>query len=414
MSDDMHSNAALVSAVRDLALEGFHGPGKFEAEYHPNYILLRETGSRIWLDTGDAKAAAEVWGPEVEALTTNNTLVNQVIQTGTLDEFIRLSAKRIRAVVPDISESQMIIELGFLANARVALGLVERFGAKVSVELHPSLGRDIEGTIAFARRYYALCPEYFYVKVPLTPDGYIAVRQLSDEGIPVNYTLGFSARQNYLAARFSKPRFVNVFLGRLNQVVQENQLGDPQNVGEKAALASDEMIKNLRSSSADVPTEQIAASIRNGRQAAAVAGADVLTIPPGSAGEFLGLDLGRDDLRPANWRDLEVRVQSSDFEALWTVDKPFIEFVDDALRQADRISSGEDLVDLSRKHEVRLFHPWQPEELAQIREHGKIPEVSRWSGAPLDDLMAVAALESFAVDQTALDERIRRLLGSLT
>ncbi len=413
MADSLHSDPEVAAAVRHIALEDFAGPGRIETAHQPNYAALRQTGSRIWLDTGDAGAATKAWGPEVEALTTNNTLVNQVIQTGAHDEFIKRSADRIRASAPGISASQMIMELGFLANAKLALGLVERFGVKVSVELHPSLGRDIEGTMVFSRRYFEICPDYFYVKVPLTPDGFVAVRRLSAQGIPVNYTLGFSARQNYLAARFSKPTFVNVFLGRLNQVVQENRLGDPENVGEKAALASDEVMKNLRASSPEASTQQIAASIRNGRQAAAVAGADVLTIPPKAAEEFLAMELDAGELQQKNWRDLHVNLNDRRLDVLWNVDKPFIEFVDDVLRQADKINCGEDLIRLSNNHEVGFFYSWQPDELALIRKKGKIPDVSRWPDAPIDDLMSTAALESFASDQSALDERIRRLAGYL-
>ena len=130
----------------------------------------------------------------------------------------------------------------------------------VSVELHPDVGFDVHGTLVFARRYYAINPSHFFVKVPLTPDGFVAVRTLSCEGIPVNFTLGFSAEQNYLAALYSGPRYVNVFLGRLNQLVEENGLGEPENVGEKAALASYEAVRGLRKSQTGVFTYQIAAS----------------------------------------------------------------------------------------------------------------------------------------------------------
>ena len=102
--------------------------------------------------------------------------------------------------------------------------------------------------MAFARRYFEIEPDHFFVKLPLTPDGFVAARILGREGVRVNFTLGFSARQNYLAAEFAKPWFVNVFLGRLNQLVEENKLGSPENVGEKAALASDEIIKDIRAS----------------------------------------------------------------------------------------------------------------------------------------------------------------------
>ena len=74
------------------------------------------------------------------------------------------------------------------------------------------------------------------IKIPLTPEGYLAVRILRKEGMPINFTLGFSARQNYLAARLSNPNYVNVFLGRLNQVVIENSVGGGELVGEKVTL----------------------------------------------------------------------------------------------------------------------------------------------------------------------------------
>ena len=277
--------------------------------------------------------------PRDRALTTNNTLVNQVVQTGAMDGLIGYGARKIRDARPDIPEKALAVEVAFLVNARLALSLVQRFGAKVSVELHPDLAYDIEPIITSARRYYEINPDHFYIKVPLTPDGFVAVRRLSSEGIPVNFTLGFSARQNYLAARFSRPWFVNVFLGRLNALVEENDLGSPENVGERAALASDEMVKSLRASNPEVPTQQIAASIRNGRQVATLAGVDVLTIPPKAAREYLDLDLSRDDIYQRNWRDQEVNlnqdraVDVNALSQLWEIDPRFVSFVEDAIKQ---------------------------------------------------------------------------------
>ena len=38
------------------------------------------------------------------------------------------------------------------------------------------------------------------------------VRTLSQKGVPINFPLGFSVRQNYLAVRLGNLDFVNVFL----------------------------------------------------------------------------------------------------------------------------------------------------------------------------------------------------------
>ena len=413
---NVHEDAEVARAVKELALEGYEGPGRPGIESIEKYRLLRDAGTRLWLDTGDLGAASKVWSSEIEALTTNNTLVNQVVQTGAMDDVIAYAARKIRGIRSDISEQDLIIEIAFLVNARLALGLIGKLGAHVSVELHPGTAFDTKQALVFARRYFEINQDYFYVKVPLTPDWFIATRILSGEGIPVNYTLGFSARQNYLAARFSRPMFVNVFLGRLNSLVEENKLGNPDNVGEKAALASDEAIKSLRASGHDIPTSQIAASIRGGAQVAALAGVDVQTIPPKAAAEYLAMDISKDDVRHRTSRELRVELADTglarviDLTTLWQIDEGFIAFVEDACKQADQIPSGHDLVRLSEKHGVNLFREWTDEQRKAIRAHGKIPDLAAWPGAPIDDLMSISALETFAKDQSELDERIRGLL----
>ncbi|MGI6295785.1 MAG: transaldolase family protein [Armatimonadota bacterium] len=412
---NVHADPEVVSVVKNLALEGFEGAGKSEIGSVEKYRRLTEVGSKLWMDTGDFDAASTAWSSEFEALTTNNTLVNQVVQTGAMDEVISYAAEKIRASRPDISEQDLIIEIAFLVNARLALGLVARLGAHVSVELHPGTAFDVEQSLAFARRYYDINKDYFYVKIPLTPDGFIATRRLSEEGVPINYTLGFSARQNYLAAVFSKPRFVNVFLGRLNSLVEENGLGDPENVGEKAALASNELVKELRDSS-KTPTFQIAASIRHGGQLATLAGIDVLTIPPKAAKEYLAMDIPAEQVRKHSSEELEVKLAKEglakvvDIATLWDVDERFVAFVEDAAQRGDEMAYGRDLVNVAREHGIDIFHEWTKEERRLIREHGKIPDLSQWPGVPVDDLMSISALESFAHDQSALDERIKGLL----
>ncbi len=192
----VHEDAALAAAMKELALEGYETPSRPSYASRERLVWLREMGSSLWLDTGDAAAAEKVWSAELEGLTTNNTLVNQVVQTGAMDGLVAYAVRRIREVRPDISGQDVLTEVAFVINARLALSLVRKFGAHVSVELHPDAAFSIPRTLAFARRYYEINPDYFYIKVPLTPDAFIAVRQLSSEGIPVNLTLGFSARQN--------------------------------------------------------------------------------------------------------------------------------------------------------------------------------------------------------------------------
>ncbi len=106
------------------------------------------------------------------------------------------------------------------------------------------------------------------VKVPLTWDGLKACRALSNEDTMVNVTLCFSANQALLAAK-AGATFVSPFIGRLDDI----------------GLDGMDLINEIRviyDNYPDLNTEILAASIRgaNHVRLAALAGADVATIPP--------------------------------------------------------------------------------------------------------------------------------------
>ncbi|AGY60492.1 bifunctional transaldolase/phosoglucose isomerase [Gloeobacter kilaueensis] len=73
----------------------------------------------------------------------------------------------------------------------------ERHDGYISLEVSPYLANDTEATIAEARRLWgAVNRENLMIKVPATPAGIPAIRQLISEGINVNVTLLF-AQQAY-------------------------------------------------------------------------------------------------------------------------------------------------------------------------------------------------------------------------
>jgi transaldolase len=106
------------------------------------------------------------------------------------------------------------------------------------------------------------------VKVPLTPEGLIACKTLSDAGTMVNVTLCFSAAQALLAAK-AGATFVSPFVGRLDDIGQDG-LG----------LISE--IRLIYSNYTEFNTEILVASARSPRHIveAAKIGADIVTIPP--------------------------------------------------------------------------------------------------------------------------------------
>jgi len=413
----------LVEAVTTLARDGFdpdaagrQPPSKSDRRWQ----TLRQLGTRLWLDTGDVEGAAQQWTTEFEALTTNNTLLNREVQKGIYDDFIAQGLSS-SSDLRDLDGRQRLIELALILNARHGLKLVERFDAWVSVELHTDLADDLEGTVWYGQRLFDIHSERFIIKVPLTPAGYLAARKLSAAGVRVNFTLGFSARQNYLAALLAEPAFVNVFLGRLNSFVADNALGDGENIGERTLIASQEAISELRAQR-NLTTRQIAASMRAGRQVNALAGVDVMTMPLKVAQEFVTSQVSSEDLVPFSDQRYPVAVEQGVPEEvvsqLWTVPSRFkgvaISLLDEPLDDYN----ADDLRGFFVERGLGdLFPAWSEGDLQAIIEDGKIPSYTRWAerledgDVALDALMSQSGLECFAADQGALDFRIEDHLG---
>jgi transaldolase len=388
--------------------------GRDAAESSALWASLRGCGTELWLDTGDVDAASRLWVSEFTALTTNNSLLNAEVQKGIYDDLIADAA----AVLGELDERTRVREIAFILNARHGLRLAQRFGGKVSVELHTDLAHDDVATVQYGRRYFSLCPEHFVIKVPLTPAGLLATRRLGQEGIPVNLTLGFSARQNYLATAFAQPSFVNVFLGRLGCYVSDNALGDGQNVGEKATLATQRAIREL-SQGRTAPTRLIAASLRHYSQVASLVGVDVFTMP-------VKVVEGVQENLDGQWKsalDTKIDValaetvdpKSVRLEQVWEIGEPVRRLAADVLKTPP--ATAPELVDRAHATGVGDLLPrWSEDDLRHLAADGKIPRHGRWEARiargelAVDSLLGVAALAAFAADQKALDDRIRRLL----
>jgi transaldolase len=383
-----------------------------ESQDDPFWYGLREQQTELWLDTGDIDSIGSIWNRHFSGLTTNNTLLNDEIQKGTYDHLIQQSGKLLGGLQPE----QKVREVAFLLNARHGLRLVAQFGCRVSVELHTDVASDDEASIAYARRFYEICPQQFVVKVPFTPAGLIATRKLRKEGIPVNLTLGFSARQNYLATALANPSYVNVFLGRLNSYVADNGLGDGRLVGEKATLASQQEVNVFAIGLPQCETRQIAASIRDGGQLTRLAGVDVITIPPQVAKEAMSqlADPWRSRLNEEYDVSLlpDVDAESVRLETLWSVSADERKLVEQMILQPPK--SEQELIEAASDYGVRdLFPQPSPAEMETIAADGKIPQHKRWGDKimhrelAIDSLMTVAGLAQFAASQQELDARIR-------
>jgi transaldolase len=136
-------------------------------------------------------------------------------------------------------------------------------GLPVSAEVAAT---DFDGMMAEAEVLGALA-DNVVIKLPLTMDGLKAFKHLTDKGVKTNVTLCFSAAQALLAAK-AGATYISPFIGRLDDINLDGM----------------QLIQDIRViyDNYGFETQILAASIRgmNHVSDAALAGADVATIPP--------------------------------------------------------------------------------------------------------------------------------------
>lgn len=372
---------------------------------------LKSSGTELWLDTGDIDEASGIWSAEMNGLTTNNTLLNKEIQKGIYDSFIEKAA----GLLKNLDLSEKIREIAFILNARHGLIISQIFGCKVSVELHTNLAHDLNGIVEFGHRFYNICPDHFIVKVPYTPTGLLGARKLSGAGIPVNFTLGFSARQNLLAVLVAKPAYVNVFLGRIGAYINSNRLGDGRLAGERTTIESQKIVKKYGAGY----TRQIAASIRSADQLELLAGVDVHTIPTAVAKNAVKSLSGRFSAKTNSEYHVtlneNVPMGSVKAEKLWDISDYELKLAMDLNNNLP--ASGNELVERASKYGcIDMFPVLSKDESTAISSDGKIPVHAKWADSiakgniAIDTLLNLAGLASFTADQTELDKRIEGII----
>jgi len=185
---------------------------------------------KIFLDTADTEAIRKHFNTGlVDGLTTNPTL-------------IRKSGRNHEEVYQEVKD----------------LGLKD-----ISMEV---IGSDIN-MISEGKRLHKKFGKCSTIKVPCTPDGLKACKDLSGDGIKVNVTLIFSQSQAILAAK-AGAKYVSPFVGR----VDDNSFGGLCLVKDIAKVFREHM----------VTTQVLAASLRGVRDVgrAFEYGADIVTMPP--------------------------------------------------------------------------------------------------------------------------------------
>ncbi|CAM3792420.1 bifunctional transaldolase/phosoglucose isomerase [Bordetella sputigena] len=164
-------------------------------------VRLAEAGQAIWLDFLSREFLAQggleklVREDSLTGVTSNPSIFEKAMGHGeSYDEQLHAILYQADAEPGDVYEQLAVRDI---QNAADALRPVyDRLNGKdgyVSLEVSPYLAYDTEGTLNEARRLWrAVDRPNLMIKVPGTPQGVPAIRQLIEDGINVNVTLLFS------------------------------------------------------------------------------------------------------------------------------------------------------------------------------------------------------------------------------
>jgi transaldolase len=166
---------------------------------------------KLFVDTGrveEVRKAAE-WGI-VDGVTTNPSLI---AQTG---RGFKETVLEICSILPNGSISAEVV------------------------------GTTVEDILREGREIASWSPN-IVVKVPMTPAGIAATRQLTREGIRVNMTLVFSPTQALLAAK-AGATYISVFVGRVDDVSSEGMrtIEDAVQIVENYGFDSEVLVASIR------------------------------------------------------------------------------------------------------------------------------------------------------------------------
>ena len=179
----------------------------------------------------------------------------------------------------DISEIRELAATGVVDGVTTNPSLISKTGRPIRDVIKEICGTiegpvsaevtatDFDGVISEGERLASIS-DYVAVKVPSTWEGFRACRALARLGHKVNVTLCFSANQALLAAK-AGATFISPFVGRLDDI----------------GLDGMEVVREIRAiydNDKSFTTEILASSIRSPLhvKAAAIAGADIATVPP--------------------------------------------------------------------------------------------------------------------------------------
>ena len=423
----------------DLAVEA-RGQSRIE-DTHPRlnatplFQALRAAGTQhIYGDTADVGELGELVTidqgenrEEIDGNTANQPLVAKVVDRYLDAEHPQAWADELTAHQPGISRSNLLVLLYTVLLGRIGNDMRRAFASgrewEVSLQLHMALRDNAEAARSIGRLIRKTVPSAI-VKVPFAPDAphcFLVARDLERAGIPVNFTSTFSARQAVAAAMLSDVTRTNIFMGRLNQGLQSERLG------EHVDLAAQRAILELRKNH-DVKTRLIVASVREWQTLVRVAGCDVFTAPCEVLRDFLEQDEFdpsqiESQLETSYEDELEIGAEVIDavgpdaIARLYVVEKEFVHFLRE-LRESPQFHKLDDGDELYKRFDQAgfgdFFHSPSKADRDEI-EQSKLPllDGKLIGRIPLDTHYTLLANADFARHQSHIDAAFEKRLEGL-
>jgi transaldolase / glucose-6-phosphate isomerase len=227
---------------------------------------LHKLGQSIWIDYIDQKLIASgelkrlAAEDHVTGVTSNPSIFEKAVaESRDYDDFLQSGTKdKVRNA---ISAYEKLAIRDIKDAADILRPVYERTGRRdgfISLEVSPYLAQDTKGTVDEARRLWnEVSRENLLIKVPATPEGIPAIRQLITDGINVNVTLLFSQKvyeqvaEAYISALEDRARrqedvsriasVASFFVSRIDSVIDalaESRMNASTSEEEKTKLRS--------------------------------------------------------------------------------------------------------------------------------------------------------------------------------
>ena len=361
---------------------------------------------------------------EIDGNTVNQPLMAKVIQHYLEGNATAEWAQHFREQEPEFSQGDLLPLFYSIVCGKIGADMVRAFASgrswEVSLQLYMGLVHNLENAKQIGRSLRRMVPSAF-VKVPFAPHSpmcFLLARDLEKEGIPVNFTSTFSARQVVAAALLSNVTRANIFMGRLDQGLKAELLGA------QVSLEAQRILLRLRQNPG-INTQLIVASLRDWRSLLHTAGCDVYTVPCKVLQEFLEQDEVKDSSIQSrlgtSYEDrlgvpdnIVAKLGADRIARLYRVEPEFVEFLLE-YRMTTEYQDLDDGDHLVRRFEEAgfgdVFYAPDHHEWTALRR-GKVPDLEApiTTKPALDTLYSLLADADFEKYQEDMDQDMKKYL----